>query len=302
MDTKIIEALARQLNLTDLESEPEPYILTKEEEDNIINHEILGIKRHKTWKMKGLAYTDEQILSKLACIDWEKEIDRNEILQRANSNKNYEIWQKQQREKEKKESERLAAELRELFTAKNIFHLMKWTSENEYGKKLIINEHNKSLITAVCYFLSEDIRLETELGFSMNKGLLIRGISGLGKTHVVNCVKNNGLNPILILSMIEIADAIKQDGEYRIELGNKKVIYLDDVGTEEATVNHYGTKINFFKDFIEMVYLRNKKFNKLMISTNNSFSEIEEKYGFRVRSRVKDMFNIIDVTGKDMRG
>jgi len=79
-------------------------------------------------------------------------------------------------------------------------------------------------------------------------------------------------------------------------------LYLDDVGTEEPIVNHYGTKINWFKNFIEMYYLKNKPFNKLIISTNNSFDEIESKYGFRVRSRIKDMFNIIDVQGKDMRG
>jgi hypothetical protein len=29
---------------------------------------------------------------------------------------------------------------------------------------------------------------------------------------------------------------------------------------------------------------------------------MEEKYGFRVRSRIKDMFNIVDVNGEDMRG
>ena len=51
-----------------------------------------------------------------------------------------------------------------------------------------------------------------------------------------------------------------------------------------------------------MYYLKNKPFNKLIISTNNNFDEIESKYGFRVRSRIKDMFNIIDVRGKDMRG
>jgi len=77
---------------------------------------------------------------------------------------------------------------------------------------------------------------------------------------------------------------------------------LDDVGTEEHTVNHYGTKISFFKNFIEKYYLQNKTYEKLVVSTNNSFNEMEEKYGFRVRSRIKDMFNIIDVTGKDMRG
>ncbi len=195
-------------------------------------------------------------------------------------------------------------ELIERCDATYMFKLMKWSSQNNFGRKLIVNENTTYLIKVLCYFLSNDIRFEKELGFSFSKGLLIRGISGLGKTHLVRCLENNELSPILVLSMIEITDEIKDQGQYELKLGNKKVVYLDDVGTEEATVNHFGTKISFFKNFIELVYLKNKEngFNKLMISTNNSFAEIEAKYGFRVRSRMKDMFNTIDVKGEDLRG
>ncbi len=290
--------------VTNFELEEEPYILTKEEEDHVVSNAILAAKRQMTWKMKGLAYSDPQILLKVAEIDWNKEINRDELLKRSNSNKNYWLWEQKQREDEKKAELDKQLKLKETWSAKTVFRLMKWTSENTFNKPLVVNESNKQLISALCFFISGDERFETELGFSFNKGLLIRGISGLGKTHLVRCVERNEINPILVLSMIEIADEVKQEGEYEIKLGNNKMIYLDDVGTEEATVNHYGTKINFFKNFIEMVYLRNvsKGFNKLLISTNNSFSEIEEKYGFRVRSRMRDMFNVLEVSGKDMRG
>jgi len=299
--------LAERLNLTSLDEEKEPkepYILTKDEEDYAITNAILSAKRQLAWKMKGLGYVDSQILDKEKEIDWTAEVNIPELLNMANSNKNYEIWQKSQREKERQEEIKKAKELRELWTAKNMYSLMKWTSEKVYGKQLILHDNNKNLIKALCYFVSEDERLESELGLSFKKGLLIRGVSGLGKTHLVKCIEKNELNPIKIISMIEVADEIKMEGEYQINQGNCRIIYLDDVGTEEATINHYGTKINFFKNFIEMVYLRNveKGFGKLIISTNNSFAEIEEKYGFRVRSRVKDMFNIIDIKGEDMRG
>jgi DNA replication protein DnaC len=301
---KQMELLAKQLNLTDLEGEKEPYILSKDDEDYIIANELLRLKQHLAWKMKGLAFDDSQIEAKVKATDWEAEIDRTAILKRANSNKNYELWQKEQREKERQDAAKKALELKELWTAENIYKLMRWTSENVYGKPFILHEHNKQLVMALCFFVSGDSRFETEMNFDLKKGLLIRGVSGLGKTHLVRCIEKNELNPILILSMIEISEEVKSEGEYEIKIGNNKIIYLDDVGTEEATVNHYGTKINYFKNFIEMVYLRNvdKGFGKLIVSTNNSFSEIEEKYGFRVRSRVKDMFNIIDVKGEDMRG
>lgn len=290
--------------MTNFEREPEIYILTQEEEAIIVSNAILAAKNHLSWKMKGLAYTEQQIALKTAEIDWSKEIDKDAILKTANSNKHYGIWQQEQRDKEKKEEEQRKKELIELWSAKNVYNLMRGVSFQVFGKQLILNQYNRKLISALCFFVSRDERFETELGFSFKKGLLIRGISGLGKTHLAQCIANNGLNPIKILSMIEVADEIKHEGEYQIKMDNCKILYLDDVGTEEASVNHYGTKINFFKNFIESVYLRNEGigFGKLMISTNNSFDEIEQKYGFRVRSRMRDMFNVLEVKGNDMRG
>lgn len=289
------------MNLTD--PEPEEYILTKEEEDVLVKNKIEQMKQFVVWKMASLAYTEPQILQRLNEIEWDKEVDRKTLFQEANANKHQNIWHSQQRLVEKEKIIKRNNELIAKCDAKYMFKLMKWTSENKLGRKLLVNDFNKHLITTLCYFASRDDRFETELGYSKQKGLLIRGISGLGKTHLVKCLEENELNPILILSMIEITDEIKMQGEYEVDLGDRKFLYLDDVGTEEPVVNHYGTKISFFKNYIELVYLKskNKIFNNLIISTNNSFSELEEKYGFRVRSRVKEMFNIVDVKGEDMR-
>jgi DNA replication protein DnaC len=188
-----------------------------------------------------------------------------------------------------------------------MYQLMAWSSRNVYGKSLIVKDDKRGLdfsklITVLCFFVSKDERFEKELGYSFDKGLWIRGISGLGKTHLVKCISENGLNPILVISMLEIEESIRLNGHYSINPKNHKIIYIDDVGTEEATVKNYGSNINFFKNFIEGTYLRSKTFEHLIISTNNSFSEIEQKYGFRVRSRIKDMFNIVDIVGKDIRG
>lgn len=300
MDQTLKQLLEKQWTLT--ESEPEPYILTPEEEFEAIQWEKDQARNHMAWKMRQLLFLEPQIAEKLSEINWDEKINREVILQKANSNKHYDLWQKKQREVEKVQEKKKLDELKETYTAKNMFKLMQWASENEFGKKLIVNEDNKHFVTALCYFFSNDGRFKTELGYSFQKGLLIRGISGLGKTHLVRCISKNELNPILVLSMLEITDEIKSEGEYDVEMKGNKTIYLDDVGTEEPIVNHFGTKISFFKNFIENYYLRNKIYNRLLISTNNNYAEIEEKYGFRVRSRMKDMFNTINVKGQDMRG
>jgi DNA replication protein DnaC len=299
-----LQLLAKRFNLIDEKQEPEPYILSKEDEYKLVENEIKAAKLYVEWKMKQLGASKEEIDFRILQINWEDRIDRNDLFQRANSIKNHDLWIKEKRKRDKEEEEKKEKELQEHWTAKRVYNLMAWTSQSKFDKKLIINDDNKKFITALCFFISNDRRFETELGYSFKKGLLIRGVSGIGKTHLVRCIEQNDINAIYTLSMIEISDELRAYGEYEINKGANRIIYLDDVGTEETPVVHFGTKIYFFKNFIESIYLsrREKGFGNLMLSTNLNFQQCSEKYGFRVASRMRDMFNVIDVSGKDMRG
>ena len=277
--------MVEQLNLTNLEDEQDPYILTKDEENIIIENAIKMAKENYQYRMLQLGDRLQNVLLKISEIDWITEIDSKNLFKTCNSNKIQDNWFKERRKDEIEFLKKRERELKEKYTAKFIFNLMAFTSKKVFDVDLIVNP-----------------RFETELGYSFKKGLLIRGVSGLGKTFLIRCVQDNELQPVQVLSMIAIANEIKSNGEYRLPYSPEKIIYLDDVGTEQATINHFVTKINFFKDYLEMYYLNNIFYNNLIISMNNDFDEIEEKYGFRVRSRIKDMFNIIDVVGEDMRG
>jgi hypothetical protein len=293
------------IHTTNFNHQPEPYILTDEEGFDLIEHEVAKRLKYYAWKFskRSRILQEQELLGKIDSIDLALEIDVVAILEHGNSNKHYQLWQSAKREDEKKREENILAERKKTWTAGMMLRHMRWVSQNRYGKLFIEDTHTLPLIKAVCFFLSEDERFETELGFSLEKGLLIRGICGLGKTFVVKCAAENDLNPISIFSLIEIADVVKNDGEFNIPINQKGKLYLDDVGSEVAsTVNHYGTKVNWFKDFLETYYLRNQQYNRLIISTNCSANQLEERYGFRVRSRLKDMFNMIDVTGNDLRG
>lgn len=287
--------------LTSPDEQPEEDILTPEEKQVAIDYAITRAKEHYQFKHLQLGDRLVDILQKSSEINWDEQIDTEGILKTANSNKHYDLWIKNKREQERLEEIARLDEIKNRHTAKFFYNIMAWTSLNKFGKQLIVSDTNRHLISAICFFLSNDIRFETELCYSFKKGLLIRGISGLGKTFLFSCVKDNELSPITILSMIEIAEIVKSEGYLDLPIIDG-ITYLDDVGTEEHTINHYGTKINFFKNFIEKYYLNNVVYNRLIVSTNNNFSELEEKYGFRVRSRIKDMFNIIDIVGTDMRG
>lgn len=296
-----LEILAKQLNLTSLDDEIEDQILTVQEEKEVIFHAIQRAKNFFRDKRLDIGERLLDIDVKISEINWNEEADIYSALKNANSNKHYEIWLKNKNEQERIDELNRFNELKARHTANFFYNIMAWTSKHVYGKDLVVHEHNKHLITTICFFLSNDERFETELGYSFTKGLLVRGISGLGKTFLFNCVKDNHLAPITIYSMIELTEIVKSEGYLELPL-KTGITYLDDVGTEEHTVNHYGTKITFFKNFIEKYYLNNKVYHRLIVSTNNNFTELETKYGFRVRSRIKDMFNIVNVTGADMRG
>lgn len=281
---------------------PDEDILTPQEKTDAVMHAINSAKKHLAWKMEQIHCNENEIQAKIKSIDWDSEINKEEVLHRANSNKHAAIWEKEQREKEKNDNSEKMRSVTEKCDANYFYRLMAGTSKNKFGKELIFDEQTKTLITTVCFFMGNDPRFETELKFSKTKGLLIRGVSGLGKSHVMKCIAQNELTPVSIVSMLNIASQIKSEGVFNLNVPDVNRIYIDDVGTEECEINHYGTKINWFKEFIELYHFRFPLgFNRLIISTNNSFDQLEQKYGFRVRSRMKEMFNTIDVKGIDLR-
>src|SRR4051812_15773694 len=99
MDKQILNKLARQLNLTGLEDEKEEYILTREEEELVISHELKRLRDHKAWKFKEMGLNEWDIEVRMDKVDFTGELLRDEVLARANSNKLYSIWQEEQREK-----------------------------------------------------------------------------------------------------------------------------------------------------------------------------------------------------------
>lgn len=297
----MLQVLAGRLNLITPDEEPEAYILTTEEERQVVDHAITSLKQQRAYVLAQASYRPMEIDAELEKINWEERIDRENLLFEANSRKHHANWQKSKREEEKLLEQKKKDDVEKRWTAKNFYNFMAWVSKNTYGKEFKTHDKNLHLIKTICFFLSKDPRFETELGYSFKKGLLVRGNAGLGKTFNFKCVQGNELCPFTIYSMIEITKTVKEDGDYEIDIN--KLMYLDDVGTEDSSVvNHYGTKVNWFKSFIENYYLQKEDYSKLMISTNHNFDGIENKYGFRVRSRMKDMFNTVNVTGDDMRG
>lgn len=282
------------------QTNPSEYILTPEEETAAINH---AINQERMRKFRFL--TDNGLNAREAAVRiteiGEDDIKKDDVLQFANMCKIRAIEEAETRKKEKEADLKRFEALKAKCDAKYHLELIKANFIAENGYPLICNKITNPLIRVVCFFLARDPRFETELKLDGNKGLMLQGVSGLGKTAIIYAARNGELNPIKIESMIGISEAVKDEGEYIIKIQNEKIIYLDDVGTEQAAAKHYGNSINWFKDFIEKWYLNKKPFNRLIISTNLSANQMEERYGFRVRDRMREMFNRILVEGESMR-
>lgn len=303
MGTPLKAMLEKQWSSTHCDTEVQQfeYILTQSEEEIVVRNKIDELKKGFKWRLLDKGAKEGDVVKKMAEINWEEKFDRKLLLEEANKRKHFDIQNKElikaEKEKRKKEFEELKLQC----DANYMFNLLSKTSFHKYNKKILYTDDTSRLIKVVCFFLSNDKRFESELGYSLNKGLWLRGISGLGKTYLLTCLKDNLIKPINIYSMVDIYQTVKDEGGFKIDYS--KLVYIDDVGTEEnPVVKNFGTEINFFKDFIEGYYIKSIRFDRLIVSTNNNFVEIEEKYGSRVRSRLKDMFNIIDVTGQDLRG
>jgi len=273
-------------------------ILTEEEKAQQIEYAIEQAQKAYAFRLYDKGAHQLQILERIAMKDWKAEIDIPAVLQAA-ANRKYWYMQELREQAERRQKE---LEQRQGIEAE-------WTAE-KYRE--VISDHYRQkagefrklpgqqrYINALAYFLARDPRFEYELGYSLTKGLMIMGGPGLGKTETLKAVSRNPRTPFSIISILEITDQVKEYGVCELNMNRNMVI--DDVGTEPVPVKYYGTEVNWFKDFIEMAYLKQPSFQNMIITTNAGGDQIQQLYGYRVRSRLRDMFNVIEVTGEDQR-
>lgn len=149
------------------------------------------------------------------------------------------------------------------------------------------------------------------------KGLLFRGGVGCGKTTLVKMFMANPTASYGFRTCREISEAFthKDTGGYdairryydyiqgQDNWYNQNVygIAFDDLG-EEKNKKHYGNEENVMEIILLSRYQKPELWSRTHITTNLTSQQIEEVYGSRVRSRMREMFTVIDFTGiKDLR-
>lgn len=180
----------------------------------------------------------------------------------------------------------------------------------------VLDEGNSEIFNRLLLYFSGDPIFE-EYG-SLKKGILLYGPVGCGKTRIMNMFMQNSFRPFVINPVRKIADEYseKDGGTYTLNkystlceaypsqnFGHKfSGRCFDDIGTEEEKKN-FGNSLNVVQDVLYKIY-DNRLIGNFHGTTNLNPEEIEAAYGYRIRSRMREMFNILkfDNNSPDRRG
>lgn len=190
-----------------------------------------------------------------------------------------------------------------------------------------LDKENRPVFDLLCAYFSNDksfLSLALMIGIespSLDKGLFLAGNFGVGKTWLMRLFAKNTKQVYEVINAKYIADAFTKgkdvaEGEELIEefVQNKKNAFedpdcfyqkfsglcIDDLGTEDIK-NNYGNKKNVIGDLIEKRYAKGTAGIFLHATTNLSAEQLKEFYGGRVISRMRELFNYIELPGKDRR-
>lgn len=131
-------------------------------------------------------------------------------------------------------------------------------------------------------------------------GLMLRGYIGIGKTTMLLAIKD--VMNVLLQESIQIVDARKvaalgRDGAGQLKaLAEKRLLGIDDLGTEPSIVKSYGNELSPVGELLTDRYAA-QRFT--IITTNltikvkdgKEIDELQEVYGDRLFDRFHEMFN-----------
>ncbi|WP_066633374.1 P-loop NTPase family protein [Labilibacter marinus] len=186
-----------------------------------------------------------------------------------------------------------------------------------------LNDRDKEIYKRLFLYFYQNNQFEKlHPSYRLSKGLLVTGDIGVGKSLMMSIFRDllQEKSPQTNFRMekaFDIAGEYSQNGYAIIEkhgkncFGKKNGILdkkqpiikcYDDLGTEDRLTGFYANKTNVMEKILLTRYDQFIQFKmKTFITTNFTGEQIEEYYGARVRSRLREMVNVINYPGIDRR-
>lgn len=172
-----------------------------------------------------------------------------------------------------------------------------------FGVQFKIHESDHELITRLLVYILRDEENAEKLNLSLQKGILLSGPVGCGKTSLMTLIRffQRRDNRFIMKSCRDVSFEFIQEGysvilKYSRQSFNQdkpKMYCFDDLGTEN-NLKYYGNDCNVMTEILLSRYDHFVTRQMLThITTNLNSSEIESLYGIRVRSRMREMFNLV---------
>ena len=198
----------------------------------------------------------------------------------------------------------------------NYPEIMAWLESKgklQFGEKFHFREADIiNIQKLICYFLKDEV-MATHFNLDLSKGILLSGPVGCGKTTLMTLMRHVAQPnyKFIMKTCRDISFEFIKDGYQTIhKYSNGNNSYseyrnycFDDLGVE-TNLKYYGNECNVMAENILSRYeIFISKQVITHITSNLSASEIETTYGNRVRSRLRNMLNLIafDKDTKDKR-
>lgn len=165
-----------------------------------------------------------------------------------------------------------------------------------FGKHFRLYDQDRAILFKLCnYFIAEQENCK-KFDLDLKKGILLTGPVGCGKTSLMKLLRHLAPlgRPYQIIPTRNIVFAYNHLGYRTIqEFGDGSYFCFDDLGVE-PTGRFYGKDCNVMGEILLSRYeLFNKSGVRTHATTNLNADELEERYGSRVRSRMRELFNLV---------
>jgi predicted ATPase len=184
-----------------------------------------------------------------------------------------------------------------------------------FGPRYDIDDVDRPVILKLITYFLQDESIAAGLNIDLYKGLIITGPVGCGKTAIMRimqtCMPRDrqfNIHSCGQISLEFIKDGYKTIERYTTEsfkpdVNTQPPCCFDDLGRERDVI-YFGNNMNVMADILFHRYdLFMEHHMVTYITTNMESDELEERYGNRLRSRIRQMCNLINfsIDSKDKR-
>lgn len=169
--------------------------------------------------------------------------------------------------------------------------------KHHYGEHFVLYPEDKEILYKLIVYAIQDKENCEKHNISLDKGILLTGPVGCGKTTLMHLIKYfmPAKQGYVLKPVREVVFEFNQHGHEIIQRHSRmnSIYCFDDLGVEQES-KYYGNECNVIAEILLSRYdlfIYNK--TKTHATTNLNASELEKLYGNRVRSRMREMFNLI---------